>query len=63
MDLKQLHDSGELNAYKLAEHLDVTPMSVYNWINGVHEPKYSTVLKIQEFIGTAPKSRRRRHKQ
>lgn len=51
MDLKELHNRGDLKAYDLARYLGVSHTCVYNWINGKAEPKYSQMKKIEEFLG------------
>lgn len=49
--LKELLEQHNLSQKQLAESLDMSPSALSNYIQGIREPDYSTLLRIAGYFG------------
>lgn len=52
-DLTQLRKEAHLSRFQLAQKLEVTPGSIYNWEHGVAEPSANAVYKMAKVFRTS----------
>ena len=55
LKLKEFLESRpDISKAGLAKILGISSQSLYNYMNGVHEPPYSLVIKIEKLYGLQP---------
>ncbi|WP_057751449.1 helix-turn-helix transcriptional regulator [Limosilactobacillus frumenti] len=52
-DLTQLRKEAHLSRFQLAQKLEVTPGSIYNWEKGIREPSANAIYRMAKVFQTS----------